>query len=830
MVHHALRQAVSEELADLKNKYDVILSSECAHFPGVKLSLEELLVTGRALSAFHKKFPVLTLSAEQSGDLEMIDPAESEVTAIKALLKRRQNSITASYGYFIQPYYFLNRSLLKITRALPSTSTGADIFKLLLPDYTITGVFDPVEQSGVAVQECQYGKVLYSEKLYRTKTGPVISIPHLMVQPLPILLAIFLLRSDEIAKLTRDTQSVFYQKTIIPLTNLEKACLGNFIYDQDYNDDDYELTYRYQRLFTSMQQWSQMRANVNSAEYTHFLALLNALADAIFMKKNPLILDAAKDLLTYWEIKGEKEANSFHTWISVIFVNDVTAGLRIWNLKADLAYFVKENDFETLKKSLPHIDKLRSYIANWSKSVDQLSLGSFARFDTISKRDAYFAYLQNKIFKLYQSINGQLSHDTSDESIFSAGDLSQCDLVFKVLLQRKTNERDSFPMVIMNAQAIGDALKQLSIDDYGAFFSAIYNPITFMIKTAHDFRILLDSVKAENPKDTKEKRKAVISKIIYCLEYFLNLHEKNAHQKQFTAFVQLARALSSKELKYVGSVLGSKLNVIFFSIKRFNLILENVTDSKKRAVLYYFRKSAMNCVNGADFFHMVQYLEKDLRSKAYEEYKKNDIKNIIQMMTPKRTPDSTEDDTVCVNYQGFMNGLRENRQERAAIIEALYQIITARFIPIYTALRAGQEGFMKNDFIKTLEKVSADSANQDALHVKKEKVEFLLNYISKYPESRSAIAWELACDFTLVAGDLFEKVRQVTIDRAYGGGLLLNLMHTLIMYAGSTVATIPASRAVMTEETSGVTVEVDSAHIVEMKVALQKVGQLRFGA
>ena len=828
MVADKLRRVVAEELGALKNDYDQLLLKD-VNLPIIRLALEELLLVGKALSRFHKKFPVLALPAEESRELEMVDrsqgldDSDADVTAIKALLKSRQDSfVTASYGYFLNPHYSLNRSLFRIAQAVPlaeGNTSDADAFKLLLPDYTITGIYEAVakieqEQESSAYQ---YGKLLYSEALYRTKTGSVISIPHLMAQSLPTLVAIFFLKSEEMPQLTGDTQSAFYQKTITPLTNLEKTCVSNIVY---YEENPKFLSMPVLFLI-KIEHWMQMKIHANNPDNIPLSLLLEALLDAIAIDKNSHICDAIEDYLKYWEIIGNEQEAKFYEWIDELFVNSHETRVAIRVLKRALIESVADNNFTSLGEYVSSIERLRIWVDRQRNSEigSSYSYGTFIKWENVEKRNAYLAYFQDKVFKLHQLFN--VTSEPQD-SRAQQNTFSQCDKAVEILLKRAENQQYSFPLVIRSAKVIGEALKQLPVDDYSVFFSAIFNRIHLMLKTADDFNVILDSVRTGTNEEIKEKQLAVISKITYCLESFLNLNEKNVHQKQFNAFIQLAKALSAAKLKYVCSILALELNGIFFSIKRFNLILEKIDDPAKRKVLYFARKARMRPINGVDFSHIVQYLTPELCNKVYKKCKQDNMENIIKMITPKRALDSTQDETVYVHYKGFMDSSID-LQERIAITGALYDIITMRFIPIYTALRAGQEGILKSDFIKSLEKVGTHFGNAE-LGIKTVKVEFLLKYISKNSESRSAVAWELACDFKLVSDALFEKVRGVAIERAYGGGLLLNLMRTLIDATGTP---FPANRR-RTEAASDSELQNEAA--LAMKAALSKVGNVSLGA
>jgi len=322
---------------------------------------------------------------------------------------------------------------------------------------------------------------------------------------------------------------------------------------------------------------------------------------------------------------------------------------------------------------------------------------------------------------------------------------NQVDEVLTIIMVNKAAGKEAFPFVMDGATSIGLALSQLNPVHYEPYLHTVFSCTGNLFTRAVEFQSVFKFVPSEH-------LAAACNLLLPFLENYLCLNKKpdeRTSNQSFLRLKELARALSVEQLQVVCNAIKDKLPRIISSLNRFNLTLQAVqTEQDKCVVIYNAMKDQLQKpVNGVKFYTTMQSLiETAVPAELYITCKAGNIANIIAMINHV----DEEKRTILDNFEGFMKSFSNpgNLTKQTEIIDALFEIIECRYIPIYSALREAQQGIWKTNLVGYLNRFETT----------REKVEYLLKHISVSGGSRSALAWRLACQSSNHDVELFQKV------------------------------------------------------------------------
>ena len=734
--------------------YDALAMQEDMQSWLVKLQSVQQELNSSTQDVEEEGIAMRPLTVHDGNDIKSID-AFLESGIKQRLLNRQQNGVmSASYGYFLSPRTAGNLAYKKLTGLLlEPQAPAAEYFKLLLPDYIITGVYDP--HHGQVDQAYSYNDATYSEVLHTAKKGPVISMPHLLLRRISTLLAIFFLDSVQIATLTIKAQSKFYKNQLIPLTNLEKAIV--YIYNTSRGNNAFNSA---SSLFLSnLQNWVQ--ASVKGVP--SFIEILS-FSKEVFRKGDYVhSKEAAENLLKYWSLLTEAQQQQFNGWCCTNYEGCFPDYIDL--LRQILIYKTWKN-FSGVVDYFHDIVMIAAPLSTEGRAhnICQLKLGAVA-----SKN--YHNYLFGNIIELhkylYKIADSRRKQNYSDEEITKINEVVQ------VLSLARPEDHGISPVAIRNADEIAHALIQLPREQHLAFLDAIMINIHASLSDAVDFLKLLQPLPIEDVLPVCEKLRSFLRVALFLNEKIW-LGARDIKYNQFCAFTTLAKTLPADKLKIVCGVLINDMPTIISSYTHFNILMHDLT-APNRLVIYEVAKLwGMIPSTGVDLYLMSQHLTIEVSHSLYTECKKNDMANVIAMIN------GTNNKNAYDNYEGLMHSLYYDAGERSDIISALNAIIENRLLPIYDALREGQSGIMKTRLKAPLRRMTN----------KKERVEYLLKYISHHAESRTALAWYYACRLSLCGEALFKDVMQ-RVEHSHLSTFVRYLADTLVEY--TTIQRTPMS-------------------------------------
>jgi len=684
---------------------------------------------------------------------------------IKEVLLRRQMTdvMSAGYGYFLCPHNIVNEIYRDMARPIAdeyedrdyaaeraefiitSTPPKADdttVFRMLLPDYTIIGRQDLLQ--GIIKEPPIYGMVVYSEQLYTTKTGSVISIPHLFHHDFATILAAFYLDVGQIERLKANVNSGFYKTTITPLTPLEKAAVCNF----KWMSSDKMLIDAPKKFFLWLKAWMRAENRLD----LNFLAMLSMMQDAIRMQDDTYIQVAFKDFLWYWSNLTNKQQDLFTDWYfshskELLSFNDIVSLIR---------EYLTKNNFKAVYWLIGITEDIfrcvRTKQGNYTVCYMQLK-----------QRKNYITLLTHQLQIDHQLCQRILGDSDSAELVkmrpdnpWSSQEKQKIKEVLAIIIKaERTAGKKTFPLVMTSARSIGLAFSQLNPVHYEAYLHTIFGYTGGLFTHAVDFKRAMKFVRTRH-------LATVFNLLLPFLENYLCLNKKTDERtsnQTFLNFKDLVRELSMPQLVVVLNAIRDKLPRIMSSLNRFNLLLQFVeTEQDKCEFIYNTMKDKLKPVNGVEFQLVMQYLRfsTSISREFYQQCKKDDIVNILVMIN------TVVDKTVLDNYRGFIEYL-PHEDLRGEIISALYQVITCRYIPIYKALRKAQWGFWRTNLVDDLEKLGSEA----------EKVELVLKHVSIGTSTRSAVAWGLACRWSDRDVNLLQEVLAKAESNLGGFALLI---------------------------------------------------------
>ena len=761
--------------AEIK-KLKALLATLLLHqdHPFIALTIIDAKRTGSELQSL-----LCSIQARRGGSVSTEDTNEMSdlgtqseraiiASVIKAVFLRRQMTgvMSAGYGYFLCPSSVVNQSCRRIAALVAddgvftqkTVDKGKDVeqktgdsalFKVLLSEFTITGTQDLLE--GIIDEPPTYGMVVYSEQLCTTKTGPVISIPHLFRHDLTTILAAFYLNKDQIEQLKLNPKSNFYNTKITPLTSLEKAAVCNFkldSHDKTLNDAPKKFFLSLQRLVRAI-----------TTRDLDFLTMLSMLQDAVRTNDHTYIQAAFEDFLGYWDNLNEQKKIQFSHWHFEFNRESAIPFISCINL---IKAYLDLKEFSSVSWIITYIERtfldVQEKNGNYDICYMKLELDSWS---------TYCKLLASQLEQAYHLCRNLLSVEPAEAIEAKPEQIKE---VLTIIESKKTAGNEAFPLVMVGARSIGLAFSQLNPGQHETYLHTIFSSTANLFTLAADFQRTFKFIPDEH-------LATVCNLLLPFLEKYLCLNKKADDRTSNQAFLNLKNLvceLSVAQLVVVLDVIKDKLPQIISSPNRFNLLLQAVqTEQDKCVSIYNAMKDQLKPANGVEFQAVMQYLtfNTTISREFYQRCKKGDMINIFVMIN------KVADKTVLDNYRSFMAGL-PCEDLKVEITSALYEVITCRYIPIYKALRKAQWGFWKTNLVRDLEKLDSEA----------EKVERVLEHASISANSRSAVAWGLACKWSDGDVNLLQDIMAKAESNL--GGFVLLLRNGLFALSTSTATPV----------------------------------------